>query len=143
MPPRATFTHTDPTLLPILDELRPLEPIFHTLEFGSTLTDFAARMAPDYWEIGASGHRYSRDFVLDMLEQDPPILASTARWRTSGHSLRALSPDTFLLTYNLTQGKRLTRRSTLWQRTPTGWQILFHQGTIVSANEDDTTAANS
>jgi hypothetical protein len=141
MPPRATFTHTDPTLLPILDELRPLEHIFHTLEFGATPADFAARMAPGYWEIGASGRRYSRNFILDMLEQDPPILASTARWRTSGHALRALSPDTFLLTYNLTQAKRLTRRSTLWHRSPTGWQILFHQGTIVSANEDDTIPA--
>jgi hypothetical protein len=137
MPPRNTFTQTDPSLLATLNELRPLEPIFHTPEFGSTPADFAARMAPDYWEVGASGRRYSRDFVLDMLDQEPPILAATARWRTSGHALRALGPDTYLLTYNLTQGKRLTRRSTLWQRTPTSWQILFHQGTIVSSNEDD------
>jgi hypothetical protein len=137
MPPRTPFTHTDPTLLPTLNELRPLEPIFHTPEFGSTTEDFARRMAPGYWEIGASGRRYDRDFILQMLEQDPPIYAATARWRTSGHALRALGPDTYLLIYNLTQGKRLTRRSTIWQRTPIGWQILFHQGTVVSADEDD------
>jgi hypothetical protein len=28
---------------------------------------------------------------------------------------------------------RRTRRATLWQRTEVGWQILFHQGTIVEA----------
>jgi len=42
------------------------------------------------------------------------------------------------LTYTLDQAGRLTRRATIWLRTNEGWQILYHQGTIVSANEDDT-----
>jgi hypothetical protein len=145
MPPRTPFTITDPALRPILDELRPLEPIFHTPAFGTTTAGFAARMSPDYWEIGASGRRYSRDFILHMLAENPPIDATTARWRTSGFALRPLGPanatDTYLLTYSLRQAERLTRRSTLWQRSPSGWQILFHQGTIVSSNEDDTLPA--
>jgi len=138
MPPRRAFFTTDPALNPILDELRPLEPIFHTPEFGLEPADFTARMAPDYWEVGASGRRYSREFILQMLADSPPVNAATARWRASGHALRQLGPDTYLLTYSLRQGERLTRRSTLWQRTPVGWQILFHQGTLVSSNEDDT-----
>jgi hypothetical protein len=31
----------------------------------------------------------------------------------------------------------VTRRSTVWQKTGEGWRILFHQGTIVTG-EDDT-----
>jgi hypothetical protein len=137
MASRKTFFTTDPTLTPILDELRPLEPIFHTAAFGLEPADFDRRMAPDYWEVGASGRRYSRDFILQMLADAPPVDATTARWRASGHALRRLSPETYLLTYSLRQGERLTRRATLWQSTPHGWIILFHQGTIVSANEDE------
>jgi len=141
MASRKPFFTTDPTRNPILDELRPLEPIFHTPDFGLEPADAARRTAPDYWEVGASGRRYSRDFILQTLADNPPANAATLRWRASGHALRQLSTtpgaETFLLTYTLRQQDRLTRRSTLWQRTPTGWQILYHQGTIVSANEDD------
>jgi hypothetical protein len=139
MASRKTFFTTDPALLPILDELRPLEPIFHTPEFGLEPADFDRRTAPDYWEVGASGRRYSREFILQMLADAPPVNAATDRWRASGHALRQLGPDTYLLTYSLRQGERLTRRSTIWERTSQGWRILFHQGTIVTANEDSTT----
>ena len=147
MASRKPFFTTNPALTPILDELRPLEPIFHTPEFGLEPADFARRTAPDYWEVGASGRRYSRDFILQTLADTPPVNAATVRWRTSGHALRQLGStpgaETYLLTYSLRQGDRLTRRSTIWQRTPTGWQILFHQGTPVSANDDDITLPQS
>jgi hypothetical protein len=36
------------------------------------------------------------------------------------------------LTYTpLQHSERKTRRSTIWQRTPDGWKIGFHQGTTV------------
>jgi hypothetical protein len=37
----------------------------------------------------------------------------------------------------LRQVERLSRRATLWQKTGEEWRILYHQGTIVSADEDD------
>ena len=137
MASRKHFFTTDPALAPILDELRALEPIFHTANFGTTAADFERRTDPTYWEVGASGRRYSRDFILQMLAENPPVDSEAARWRTSGQALRRLSTDTYLLTYSLRQGDRLTRRSTIWQSAPTGWIILFHQGTVVSSNEDD------
>lgn len=33
--------------------------------------------------------------------------------------------------------ERVTRRMTVWERRETGWRIVFHQGTVVTA-EDDT-----
>jgi hypothetical protein len=137
MASRSLFSFTEPDLRPLLDELRPFEPIFHTPAFGMTPADFERRTDPTYWEVGASGRRYSRDFILQALADSPPVDAATARWRASGHALRRLGPDTYLLTYSLRQSERLTRRSTIWQSTPTGWVILFHQGTVVSADEDD------
>jgi hypothetical protein len=42
-----------------------------------------------------------------------------------------------LFTYTLREADRVTRRATIWQAAPTGWRILYHQGTIVAAEEDD------
>ncbi len=131
------FTHTDTGVLPVLDELRRREPIFHMPEFGTTLTDFARATAPDYWEVGASGQRYSRDFILRTLGDTPPADAAAAGWQTFDHAVRRLAPATYLFTYTVRQAERLTRRATIWQSTAEGWRILYHQGTIVSAEEDD------
>ncbi len=54
-------------LLPVLDELRPREPIFHRPELGVSVEDLERQVAPDLWEMGASGRRYSRDYVPDTL----------------------------------------------------------------------------
>lgn len=131
------FTHVDPDLAEVLAELRRREPIFHMPEFGTTVTDFERSMTARYWEVGASGRRYSRGFILQNLAKHPPVDASAAGWQTYDHAVRRLSPDTYLFTYNLRQQERLTRRSTIWRSTPKGWQILYHQGTIVSVEEDD------
>jgi hypothetical protein len=124
---------TDPELLPILDELAPREPIFHRPEFASNLIAYGRMMADDFWEFGASGRRYDRDFILEMLAKTPPMDATIAGWLTSDFHCRRLAADTYLLTYTLDQGGRLTRRSTIWRSTTEGWQILFHQGTVIQA----------
>ena len=131
------FTHVDPDLDHVFEDLRRREPIFHTAEFGLTVAQFEKAVAPEYWEVGASGRRYTREFILSHLHQNPPADATSAGWESYDHGLRRLGPDTYLLTYTLRQAQRLTRRSTIWQCTPDGWRILYHQGTIVSADEDD------
>jgi hypothetical protein len=138
---QSAFTTVAPDLLSIFEELRRREPIFHTPEFGITLADFEQATAPDYWEVGASGRRYSRSFILHTLDQNPPLDAAKAGWQTYDFGLRRLGPDTYLLTYTLRQAERLTRRTTIWQTTSAGWRILYHQGTIVSTEEDDSVPA--
>jgi hypothetical protein len=121
---------TAPDLMPVLDELRRREPIFHRPEFGSTRADFERMTADDFWEIGASGQRYSRRYVLDILDEccgapEPHAL------ETSEFHCRQLVVDCYLLTYTLRQDARVTRRSTIWRRASDGWKIVFHQGTEV------------
>jgi hypothetical protein len=126
---------TDPVtaaeLLPVLETLREHEPIFHRHEFGRTRADFERMTAADFFEIGASGQRYSRAHVLDVLEHRPPDPAAHS-WITRGFHCRELGPHTYLLTYTLEQGERVSRRSTIWRREGDGWVILFHQGTLVA-----------
>ncbi len=103
------FNTTEPQLLLILSELTSREPIFHRPAFASTHEDFARMTAPTYWEVGASGRRYSRDFILQTLADTPPIDAAVAGWQTLNPQCRRLGPensDTYLLTYTLHQSDR-------------------------------------
>jgi hypothetical protein len=131
------FTHVDPELQTILEELRSREPIFHTPRFGRSLEDFERATTPDFWEVGASGRRYSRAFILGLRIRDELVDADNAGWKASGFALRRLGPECFLLTYTLDQAGRLTRRATIWEKAGETWRILYRQGTVVTAQEDD------
>jgi hypothetical protein len=115
----------------VLRDLEELEPIFHRAAFGKTVTEFARRMTSGYWEVGASGRRYDRAFILQHLEAYPPEDAKAVGWTCSGFSIQQLGPATYLLTYTLDQKGRITRRTTVWRRECGEWQIVFHQGTVV------------
>jgi hypothetical protein len=128
---------TDASLLDVLAELRQREPIFHRREHLSSREDFERQTAADFWEVGASGRRYSREFVWSVLgarlargEDDE---YASGGWQATEFQLRRIARDTYLLTYTLRQGDRLTRRLTVWQGSArAGWKILFHQGTAAS-----------
>lgn len=122
---------TAPELLHVLEELVRREPLFHRAEFGTTRADFARQISADFWETGASGRRYSRDFVLDTLEarwraphEDP--------WQATDFRCQQLAADLYLLTYTLAQAARLSRRSTLWRRHGEAWSAIYHQGTLLA-----------
>jgi hypothetical protein len=110
------------------------EPIFHRSPPRATRADFEAMIAPDYWEVGASGAVYSRDVVLDILEAryaDPaydPMEGLAVR----DLEVRAVGWDAWLVTYHLDQGERRTRRSTLWRHDGGRWVALYHQGTVIA-----------
>jgi hypothetical protein len=136
------FAHVETDLLPVFEELRRLEPIFHTREFGTTTADFERRMAEGYFEVGASGRRYSREFILATVADQTPEDAAAAGWECTDFGLRRLGADTYLMTYTLRQWQRVTRRATLWRKTGEGWQILYHQGTMATGHADDTQPAD-
>ena len=122
---------TDPELYDILAELRSREPIFHRPEFGFSRADFEKMTVEDFWEVGASGRRYSRAYVLDELERRHAVPHQDI-WEATDFYCRKLADDVYLLTYTLLQNKeRLTRRSTIWQRWEGEWKIVYHQGTVV------------
>ena len=122
---------TSPDLLAIQTALSEREPIFHRPEHGTTRAAFEAMMADDYWEVGASGKRYSREYVLSVLEERHAKQHDEDNWVTEGFYCQRIAEDNYLLTYTLRQGSRVTRRATVWRHTMRGWQIVFHQGTIV------------
>jgi hypothetical protein len=123
---------TAPRLAGILKELQSREPIFHRREFGASRRDFENMTDPDFWEVGASGRRYSREFILDTLDNRLPR-GEVDEWQAHGFHCTEVAPDNYLITYTLHQGPRVTRRATLWRHSKAGWQALYHQGTVVEA----------
>ena len=131
MAPMEPDRRTDPALADILDELSRREQILHWPPPGTSRPDLERMIVEDFWETGASGRRYSRAFVLEELERriaaPHPLV-----WKTSDFHCRPLAPDVYLLSYTLMQDRvRLTRRTTIWQRTSEGWKAVYHQGTVV------------
>jgi len=121
---------TDPALQPVLDELRTLEPLIYAANDGAPRQHFESLLNDDFWEVGASGKVYDREFVLATLaqRQEQPIDES---WHCFSFHLRQIETQHFLLTYSLQQPTRLSRRATLWRRTQSGWKMIYHQGTPV------------
>lgn len=124
---------TDPRLARVLTALAAREPLFHRPGFGTTRAEAEALMAADFVEIGASGRVYTREHVLGVVEErdrcgDVEVLDPT------DVACRELGPGLYQLTYRLTQGDRETWRSSLYRRgADGGWQVVFHQGTVVQA----------
>ncbi len=122
---------TAPELAGVLAELSRLEPIFHWPPKDMSLAALQKMTVDDFWETGASGRRYAREFVFDVLAKRM-ARPQPDEWQISDLYCRKLAEDVFLLTYTLLQDNtRLTRRSTIWQRATNGWKIVYHQGTVV------------
>jgi hypothetical protein len=121
---------TAPHLIAVLEELKRREPLFHRPELGTSRRDFENMTDTAFWEVGASGRRYSREFILDTLENRRTQLDEDM-WQTRGFHCLEIAPDNYLVTYTLHQGPRVTRRATLWRRSVKGWKVLYHQGTVV------------
>jgi hypothetical protein len=121
---------TDPRHRAALKELMKLEPLFHRLPPGITPRDFERMLAPEFWEIGASGRRYSRDYVLEVLAErlENPV---DDVWKTRDFHCLEIAANNYLITYTLLQGVRVTRRASIWRHTAHGWRVVFHQGTLV------------
>jgi hypothetical protein len=116
---------TPAELAAVLDELRALEPLFHTGHDAERIA------APTFWEVGASGNRYSRDYVLAVL-RDRAAEPAPADWHAQDFHVAPAGTDHYLLTYTLHQAERVTRRLTVWRRTGGQWQAIYHQGTVVA-----------
>lgn len=117
----------------ILEKLEELEPLFHAAYADANVAQFEQLVAPEFWEVGASGNRYSRDFALKVLAErktDPDPQA----WRTAEFHVSPAGGDHYLLTYTLFQPGRVTRRLPVWRCSEKGWQVIYHQGTVVQAS---------
>ena len=115
-------------------ELIRREPIFHHPELIWDTDSFNEQVAEDFNEVGASGLRYSRsevrEIVLGRLEgRHADSLADG--YNIEEAESRILADDVVQVLYTLRTPSRVTRRSTLYRRRDSSWQAVFHQGTVI------------
>jgi hypothetical protein len=119
-------------------ELRSLEDALLDPEVRASPERVAALLAEDFVEFASSGIAYDKARILEILRDealaDDPVLRSLAHFvaielaegvaLTRYRLLRRASPHE-LPTQSL--------RSSIWRRKDGRWQMVFHQGTFVTA----------
>src|SRR3712207_3346964 len=68
--------NVDVELAAVQRELETREPLFHRTERGTTRADFEAMTTENFWEVGASGACYDREFVWSVLQRRYAEVAS-------------------------------------------------------------------
>jgi hypothetical protein len=111
--------------------IRELETSLHQPEIRANRQRLDELLHQGFQEFGRSGRIYLK---ADIVEDLPTEQSRAVIW-SQDFSLRILADGVVLLTYksaNLTDDGVLERhalRASIWQRSPTGWQMRFHQGT--------------
>ncbi|WP_440898078.1 DUF4440 domain-containing protein [Amphibacillus sp. Q70] len=101
------------------------------------LSDFETLLADDFIEYGTSGQIYHKQLLMDSLTNqnqkgDAGIVISQF------HCVQ-LSTDLVQATYQTKEPlnkNRVANRSSLWRRYQGQWQMCFHQGTLVSQDQE-------
>jgi len=118
-------------MVTLLATLRGLEVELHQPAVRSDAVKLGALLHPQFREFGRSGAEYTRAAVLREFPANPQ---SYQVW-SQDFQVEELAPGTALLTYrsaHVGAGDALERhalRASVWQLTPSGWKMRFHQGT--------------
>jgi uncharacterized protein YhfF/GNAT superfamily N-acetyltransferase len=114
----------------VADELHALELALARRDEAAIPGGYEAVLAPDFAEIGASGRRWTRAEILEVLHADPPDPSISIE----AFAVADLDPGVVLATYD-TRGiapdgtEHRSRRSSIWLRGDDRWQLRFNQGT--------------
>jgi len=92
--------------------------------------DVEALLHPGFSEFGASGRRWGRTEMLAALAAEQPAGEEPVITTTEMAGTR-LADDMIHLTYVSQRAGRRALRSSIWLRTPAGWRVYFHQGTLI------------
>ncbi|OZC66495.1 DUF4440 domain-containing protein [Rhodococcus sp. 15-725-2-2b] len=101
-----------------------LERELQTAECRRDRERLARLLADDFTEVGASGTVWDKSSILDMLGSEGSVEIEMIE--PVG---RVIGPDYVLLQWISRTSKMHARRTSLWRRTNTGWELVHHQGT--------------
>lgn len=89
-------------------------------------------LAHDFFEFGRSGRRYKREETLSGAR--PQTI--NIKFPLKNFSITLIDTNVALVTYIsevMYEEMEVANRSSIWLKTPAGWQIKFHQGTPTTA----------
>lgn len=87
-----------------------------------------ALLADGFREVGASGRVFGKHEVLTRLPDESGVVFMAEQME-----VQMLGTDYALVTYRAIRSAegvdQASLRSSLWRREPSGWRMLYHQGT--------------
>jgi hypothetical protein len=92
-------------------------------------------LADDFVEFGSSGCIYSKQSIIDSLSKEPTINVTMSDFKAV-----MLSDEIVLVTYHAFYQEQESEpvihslRSSIWKKRDGSWQIIFHQGTLISTS---------
>jgi hypothetical protein len=122
--------------LELLNEIRALEETLHRPEIRRSNTAVGGLLCDGFVEFGSSGKVYQRQEIIDLLAREDEA-GDAGRLQAADYAIRAIAEGAVLLTYRTRRttsagAERQVLRSSIWQKTEAGWQMLFHQGTVIA-----------
>ncbi len=117
------------------ETVKHLEVELHQPEVRSDAKRVSTLLHKSFVECGRSGRIYKRNDILEELAGEN---TGNSVW-SQDFAAEEISDGVILLTYlsaHINSDEELYRftfRSSLWQQTPYGWQMRFHQGTPIDA----------
>jgi DNA-binding MarR family transcriptional regulator len=91
-------------------------------------------LSADFFEFGRSGRVYTRAEIIAMKGGAIPVIFPLREFK-----ITAIDRQVALVTYVSEvrrNGVERGNRSSLWRKTPAGWEMRFHQGTAVFEGRD-------
>nr|WP_296769540.1 DUF4440 domain-containing protein [Rhodococcus sp. (in: high G+C Gram-positive bacteria)] len=107
-------------------EVLVLERELQTAECRSNSARVQELLADDFTEVGASGRRWHRQSILDLLANE-----SGAAIEVHGLTGRIIDDGHILTDWESRRGDNRAQRSSLWRLTSARWQLVHHQGTPI------------
>ncbi len=129
------MTPPPPSVPSLLAHLRELETALHRPEMRRDPALQDRLLHPRFREFGRSGRWYDKAAILALMASEAGDAGARATVHAQDFELEPMADELALLTYrscHLQPDGSVTRaalRSSIWQRTALGWQMLFHQGT--------------
>jgi hypothetical protein len=116
------------------DWLRELEEMLLKPETRRDVEALSKLLADDFHEKGASGNVYDKAAILGTLPNEP----APTSYVMSDFIVTELDVYVAMVNYHLEaqfageEAPRRTLRSSMWRLAEGGWQMFFHEGTLVS-----------
>ena len=114
----------------LFDHLHKLEVSLHSAKVRSDRKELNKILHNDFVKFGRSGLIYSRTQVLEEFQEPNREFQISSR----NYAYQQLAENIVLITYESahidSNGSETRRslRSSLWQKSEQGWQLIFHQG---------------
>ena len=116
-------------------DLKELEESLWRSEIRFSQEKMASPLADDFMEIGSSGRIYDRQMTL-ATSATSPAKETGSRLPLADFTARELAPSLALVNYTSIQdnpdgSEKRALRTSIWKKTDSGWELCFHQGTLV------------